>query len=148
MALIDTVKVACDRLAGLGWRDLLLRVTNNQLDIRQSTAGSLRNVLATPLVTVDRGFPGFVDFAPDGQRAITPGLPGRSLLYHAFASPGVTIGTNGVLGGFPTLPQLVYMIISDGVIECATPFTFILMVSTSSIPHRSTLILNTGLEKL
>lgn len=106
MALIDLVKVACDRLADHGWRDLLLHVTGNQLDIRQATSQALRATLLTPLNAVVRSFPGFVDFAQDGQRGITPGLPGRSLLYHAFASPGVTVGVTGPLQKFPTLKEI------------------------------------------
>jgi hypothetical protein len=106
MALIDAVKTACDRLATLGWRDLLLRVTGDQLDIRQPTAAKLRDALQTPLTVVDRGFTGFGDFAPDAKQGITPGLPGRSLLYHAFASPGVSTGVDGPLRGFPTLREI------------------------------------------
>ena len=37
MALIDEVKKVCDRLAPLAWRDLMLAITNNALDILQST---------------------------------------------------------------------------------------------------------------
>jgi hypothetical protein len=43
MALIDDVKAVCDRLVPLGWRDRLLIVTSNQLDIAQSTNSKLKN---------------------------------------------------------------------------------------------------------
>jgi len=106
MALIDDVKTACDRLAPLGWRDLLRRVTANSLDIRQSTTNALQNALLAPLNSIDRSFAGFTDFAAGGTHAIAPGSPATSLLYHAFASPAVVQGANGPLAGFPTLREI------------------------------------------
>jgi len=106
MALIDDVKAVCDRLAPLGWRDLLLRVTGNALDIRQATTVALQNALLAHLNSIDRNFQGFTDFAIDGKQAIVAGLPASSLLYHAFASPVVTQGTNGPLAAFPTLREI------------------------------------------
>src|SRR5436190_850454 len=41
MSLIDDVKAVCDRLAPLGWRDLLLAVTNHELDISAATPATL-----------------------------------------------------------------------------------------------------------
>jgi hypothetical protein len=102
MSLIDSVKAACDRLAPLGWRDLLKQVTSNALDIQQATTQSLATALAAPLASIDRSFPGFVDFGPQGQAGITPGAPAHSLLYHALASPAVRMQVNGPLAGFPT----------------------------------------------
>jgi len=106
MALIDDVKAVCDRLGPLGWRDLLLRVTQNQLDIVQATPAALQAALAANLTSVDRGFAGFTDFAGDGHQGVTPGEPARSLLYHALVSPGVTTGVAGPLSSFPTLREL------------------------------------------
>src|SRR5919106_1550063 len=83
MALIDDVKIVCDRLAGAGWRDLLRR---HGLDIG---APDLAAELARELTDIDRTAPGFQDFHPDAVRGIEPGVPSMSLLYHAFASPGV-----------------------------------------------------------
>ena len=45
MALIDDVKDVCDRLAPLGWRDLLKAVTNDALDIKQLTKAKLKEAL-------------------------------------------------------------------------------------------------------
>jgi hypothetical protein len=102
-ALIDGVADACRRLAPLGWRQLLLDVTGGGLDIG---AGDLARQLAKPL-RIDRTRPGFGDFNAAGTRAIEAGAPDRSLLYHAFASPGVSVGRGGaVLGGFPTLAEI------------------------------------------
>jgi hypothetical protein len=98
MALIDDVKAICDRLAPLGWRTLLLRATNQQLDIVQSSAAKLRAELSKSLTAINRGVAGFEDFSITGTRGIMPGRPGESLLYHALASPGVVRG----LKGFPT----------------------------------------------
>jgi hypothetical protein len=107
MALIDEVKAACDRLAPLGWRDLLLAATGGALDVAQATPAALKGVLGRPLAAIDRRLPGFDDFHPDGARGIVPGRPAESLLYHAFASPRVARGKGGaLLGGFPTLTEI------------------------------------------
>lgn len=103
-ALIDGVAAACRRLAPLGWRRMLLDVTGGGLDIGASSG--LAGQLARPL-RIDRGHPGFGDFNVAGTRAIEAGAPDRSLLYHAFASPGVVASRAGaVLGGFPTLAEI------------------------------------------
>ena len=102
MSLIDNVKVACDRLAPLGWRELLKEVTANQLDIQQATAAALRAELTKALTFIDRTVEGFVDFSLDGAQGIAAGAPARSLLYHALASSGVTRD----LSGFPTRTEI------------------------------------------
>src|SRR5882724_8556507 len=106
MTLLDDVKAACDRLAPLGWRDLMLHVTGNALDIRQASAPALQTALLAPLPSIDRSVQGFGDFAVDGRQAITPGQPGLSLLYHALASPNVIAGAVDHLGGFPTRREI------------------------------------------
>lgn len=102
MALIDEVKAVCDRLASLGWRDVLLNVTAGQLDILKPTSAALKAELTKTLTSIDRTITGFTDFALSGNRAITAGSPANSLLYHAVASPNVTAG----LSGFPTLKEI------------------------------------------
>lgn len=89
MSLIDDVKALCDRLDTRGWRNLLLAVSGNKLDIRQPTAAKLKSALAAPLATIDRTRAGFEDFHPSGNQGISPGRPARSLLFHALASPRV-----------------------------------------------------------
>lgn len=107
MALIDDVKAVCDQLAPLGWRELLKRITAGQLDIQQPTTAALQTMLAKTLTVIDRTQPGFEDFAIDGKQAVTPGLPAKSLLYHALACPNVlTDAVGNSLQGFPTLRQL------------------------------------------
>lgn len=106
MALIDEVKAVCDRLGGLGWRELLQQVTAGGLDIQQSSAAQLEAALTKPLNAIHRGFPGFSDFASPARQGITPGLPAHSLLYHALASPAVRVNANGPLNGFPTLREI------------------------------------------
>lgn len=93
MALINDVKTICDRLAPLGWRDLLLRVTDNELDISQTSAARLKNELTKTLSTVNRS-DGFADFHPQGNQGISAGRPSKSLLYHALASPDVHPNVN------------------------------------------------------
>jgi hypothetical protein len=102
MALIDEVKALCDRLAPLGWRDLLLKVTGGQLDIVKPTSAALKTELTKTLTTIDRTVTGFTDFSLSGTKAITAGFPADSLLYHALASPNVTTD----LSGFPTLKEI------------------------------------------
>jgi hypothetical protein len=102
-ALLDRVAQACGRLAPLGWRRLLLDVTAGGLDI---AARDLAGQLARPL-RIDRSHPGFGDFNVAGTRAVEAGAPDRSLLYHAFASPGVVASRAGVaLRGYPTLAEI------------------------------------------
>jgi len=85
MPLIDAVMQTCKRLEAAGWRDYLWRVSD--LDIAQATAAALARELARPLTRIDRAAPGFRDFALEGQRAIEPGQPAHSLLFHALAAP-------------------------------------------------------------
>jgi hypothetical protein len=107
MALADEVKAICDRLSPFGWRELLLAVTNKQLDIRQTTASQLKTALSAKLTTIDRTLPGFEDFNPQGAKGITPGDPASSLLYHALASARVLRGADGaMLGAFPTALEI------------------------------------------
>ena len=83
MALLNEVKTVLDRLGRAGWRNYLLETQG--LDI---CAPELAAELSKDL-KVNREVPGFEDFAPQGQRAIEPGDPARSLLYHALASRNV-----------------------------------------------------------
>jgi hypothetical protein len=95
MALIDDVKAVCERLAPLGWRDLLLKVTGGQLDILKPTSAALRTELTKMLTAIDRTVTGFTDFSLSGTKAITAGSPANSLLYHALASPNVIAEISG-----------------------------------------------------
>jgi len=105
MALIDDLKRLCRELADTGWAELL---ASFGLNIR---AVNLAAELAKPLDKLGPGkrpnLPGFEDFDPKARRGIEPGLPERSLLYHALASPNVVKGVDGSeLGAFPSLGQL------------------------------------------
>jgi hypothetical protein len=101
MALLDEVRAVCARLAPHGWADLLGR---HGLEI---TADDLGTALADELSGIDRDLPGFEDFAAEGRRGVEPGVPARSLLYHALASPNVVTGADGQeLTGFPTPAEL------------------------------------------
>ncbi len=110
MALIDEVKVICDRLAPLGWRDRLFSVTGNTLDISQSTNAKLKTALTAVLPGIDRTQRGFEDFHPTANQAITGGSSARSLLYHALASSSVHPTTGGAPSPnpkhYPTLEEL------------------------------------------
>jgi hypothetical protein len=103
-SLLDGVRDVCARLAPGGWRDLLLRVTNDELDITDADLGA---VLGKALTTIDRTVPGFEDFSLEGTRGIEAGSPARSLLYHALASPNVfRDGADTALSLFPTPAEL------------------------------------------
>jgi hypothetical protein len=101
MTLIGDVKDVLDRLAPRGWATLLMR---HGLDIT-APASALEAELARPL-TIDTTAPGFQEMALDTIRAIEPGIPGRSLLYHALASADVTPGASATADDFPTLAEL------------------------------------------
>jgi len=112
MKLIDQVKAVCDRLSQAGWRDLFLL---HGIEIRQATAEDLARELDKE-VTVARSIPGFSDFVSETARGIEPAQPSASLLYHAFASPNVSVvpspettllGTlDHAISAFPTLKEL------------------------------------------
>jgi hypothetical protein len=100
MALNDVVDV-CARLAPAGWGRLLRRHGLN-LEAEDLTAE-----LSRPLPDIDRSVPGFEDLAEEAGRGIEPGIPARSLLYHALASPNVIEDGDGrPLDDFPTLSEL------------------------------------------
>jgi hypothetical protein len=102
--LIENVAAACRRLAPLGWRQMLLDITGGQLDI---LVVDLKRELAKPLSRIDRDYSGFGDFAFSGNKAIEPGQPDQSLLYHALAAPTVVSDRAGrELRGFPTLAEI------------------------------------------
>jgi hypothetical protein len=99
--LLEKVRLICRELANYGWRDLLI---SHGLDI---TAEDLKSELLKELDSINRAIDGFHDFAIEGRRGITPGVPSHSLLYHAFASPQVTTDINGnPLKRFPTPAQI------------------------------------------
>lgn len=102
MALLNDVKGILDRLAPLGWSALFQA---HGLDITVSI-GSLETELSKPL-SVDRSQPGFEEFALNGTRAVEPGSPGRSLLYHALASPDVAPDEQNLTADhYPTLEEI------------------------------------------
>jgi hypothetical protein len=103
-SLADWVAAILARLAPLGWRQLLSEVTLGELDI---AAKDLTSELVKPLRNIDRSYPGFGDFSALGNRAVEPGSPSLSLIYHALASPTVVRLRGGSeLTGFPTLSEI------------------------------------------
>jgi hypothetical protein len=98
--LFEKVQSACVRLAPAGWHALL---KGHSFDMN---AADLRTELLRPL-TINRAIPGFEDFAAEATRAIEPGRPSRSLLFHAFASPRVVADLDGrPLRAFPTPAEI------------------------------------------
>jgi hypothetical protein len=102
--LIDKVQAVCRRLGAAGWRQMLLDVTGGEFDM---LAADLKAELARNLSRINRGYPGFGDFAMAGHRGIEPGQPDYSLLYHALAAPSVVSDRNGApLKAFATLAEI------------------------------------------
>src|SRR5258706_3334978 len=100
-SVLEDVRAACIRLAGSGWSLLL---AHHGLDL---SARDFKAELLRPLVQIDRTLPGFSYFAVEATRAIEPGQPARSLLYHAFASPMVLRDATGAdLKDFPTPEEI------------------------------------------
>jgi hypothetical protein len=101
MALIDDVKSICSRLAGSGWRDLLLQFG---LDIEAANLKVEMNKTLPKLAAGNRPpVPGFEDFSLQATRGVEPGVPDRSLMFHALASPQVVRKVDGtVITKFPT----------------------------------------------
>jgi hypothetical protein len=104
MALIDDVKAVLNRLAPLGWKDLLAK---HGLDI---AAANLETELARSLGTIRHDLKGFETFTTSGIRAIEPGSPAKSLLYHALASADVHPTADGIPSAdskvYPTFAEL------------------------------------------
>jgi hypothetical protein len=109
MALKNEVFNLCNKLAQNGWRELILSVTNKQLDIKQPSAEKLKNALLAPINKIDREFPGFEDYALEENKGISPRKPASSLLYHSLASPNVLWEDKQKkqkLGYFPSLEEI------------------------------------------
>src|ERR1700682_447262 len=87
--LLSQVQDVCQRLADLGWEDLL---AHHGLDIKSD---DLASELSKRLPDINRDAPGFEDCALEGYRAIEPGNPAHSLLFHAFSSSQVTTDHQG-----------------------------------------------------
>jgi len=92
------------RLADNGWHAIfaLLGINPDSLALRQDL---LKEV---PLSSMELSqVPGFGDLPPTARRAIEPGSPSHSILFHALASPGVTTAPDGTpLQGYPTAGDL------------------------------------------
>jgi hypothetical protein len=109
MRLIEQVARICRRLAPRGWAELLachgLRLDRSILENPQKLATELQRPLK-----VDRAMAGFEDFwaDPEGDQAVRPGRPARSLLYHALASPLVHPGPpeKTPASAYPTLHDI------------------------------------------
>jgi len=84
-SLRRTLAAPVDLLRGLdpAWHALFLRAAGLDLG-----APDLETALLQPRA-IDRTVPGFDDFAPQSDRAVWPGDPALSLVYHALASPRV-----------------------------------------------------------
>jgi len=82
------IKQLCRSLVRRGWGPVFAA---HGVDLSEK---NLERELRKPL-RVDRTRPGFEDFCLKGKRALEPGDPARSLLYHGLASPDVHPTANG-----------------------------------------------------
>lgn len=85
------------------WQGLL---ADAGLLINAKTPADFLAALTKP-IKINRDVPGFEDFDLDGTRGIEGGDPGRSLLYHAFASPKAVSYRGTKLDIFPTLEEII-----------------------------------------
>src|SRR5215469_12249734 len=97
--LTNELQAILKRLSAAGWREIFLQ---HDLDL---AAADLATELARD-PKVQRSAPGFEDFSLSGHRAIEPGDPALSLLYHGLASPLVRLGVAAKPGDYPTLAEL------------------------------------------
>lgn len=106
MALLNDLAQILSRLAPRGWAALLQQHAGG-LDITKPKA-QLAAELARQLTGIDREHPGFEDLSTGARRAIEPGIPARSVLYHALASPDVHPLKAGALtdADYPTPEEL------------------------------------------
>jgi hypothetical protein len=106
MALLDDLAKILARLAPRGWA-ALLQQHGGSLDITKPKA-QLAAELRRQLTGINRQHAGFEELSTAARRAIEPGAPARSLLYHALASPDVHPLTAGARtdADYPTLEDL------------------------------------------
>src|SRR2546423_1620406 len=85
--LAEQITVICRRLAGHGWRALMLKVTGGELDLSSPT---LAKELEKQLTKIDRTVPGFEDFAPldEQNKFLFRVLPTRFSAYVAMQKRG------------------------------------------------------------
>ena len=84
-SLLSQLEALCGNLSKNGWRSVFAA---HGLDISKR-GRELQSELHRELPGIERSYPGFEDFALEAIRAIEPGAPSRSLLYHGLASPHV-----------------------------------------------------------
>lgn len=102
MRIIEQVIQVCQDLAGKGWSDFLQHHWGFKIDLKHpdDLAKVLRQSHKSKLTAN-----GFEDFAGGSEaKAIEPGSPSRSILYHALASPGVVPFDDEEC--YPTVEQL------------------------------------------
>ena len=108
MDTLAELRRVAGRLVDVGWDEGLRK---HGLDLVAALARDdegFAQALAADLA-IDRDVPGFADFTTAGNRAIEPGKPAASLLYHAMASPFVHpdgTATPGNASQYPTLAEL------------------------------------------
>ena len=103
MSTLDDIRDTLERLKTKGWRELLAAF---DFDV---DATDLRGELLKPLQIghLQRAIPGFEELSLQCKRAIEPGKPAESLLFHALSSPAVQVSADGSeLGGFPSVRDL------------------------------------------
>jgi hypothetical protein len=101
MSLLNEVRAVCKTLVENGWGRFLIRISD--LDISHYSQSNFGELLSRKLDRIDRTEPGLIDFAKEGERAIEPAQPARSLLFHVLASPAVLPPE---VKKFPLLEQL------------------------------------------
>ena len=108
MDTLAELRRVAGRLVDVGWDEGLRKHGLDLAATLDLDDEDFAKALAADLV-IDRGVSGFTDFTTAGNRAIEPGKPAASLLYHAMASPFVHpdgTATPGDASQYPTLAEL------------------------------------------
>ncbi|MFL6388894.1 MAG: hypothetical protein ACJ71U_15535 [Terriglobales bacterium] len=99
MNLLEQMYRLCGELINTGWDDVLQGIAG--LNLKQKNPQDLAKELARPLQIKPNQRPS--DLAASACRAVEPGKPAQSFLYHVLASPGFT---STRIQGYPTHDQL------------------------------------------
>lgn len=124
------------------FENLLIFLTQNSWSIVFQVHGwDLTANSSQSQLTINRDAPGIEDFALEGIRAIEPGDPARSLLFHALLSPGVV---EDAIIAWPSLQQIdllenyIYSLkpLSKQILSSLTPVVMAYEYrSASTVPH-------------
>ncbi len=75
------------KLASTGWKEVILEITQNQINIDQESWSLLLSKLVEPIDFITRNHEGLLDYSNSGNQLITPYDFSKSLLIHCLSNP-------------------------------------------------------------